>query len=120
VPHHGAAFARRPARLERLLAAVTPRVILVSVGFGNRYGHPRAATLKTLSDFARTHGSKLVCSEINGHCLAGRGAAEPMCGGTTIVRSGDGGLVIETERANHDQFTTDLPAAYCRVQAPAA
>lgn len=43
VPHHGSRYSS-PA----LLAAVRPRIALVSVGAGNRYGHPNAAVLDAL------------------------------------------------------------------------
>src|SRR5262249_6018574 len=43
VPHHGSAY-----QDPRLLDAVDPRVALVSVGAGNRYGHPSAGVLARL------------------------------------------------------------------------
>jgi competence protein ComEC len=43
VPHHGSAYQDR-----RLLAAVRPRVVLVSVGVGNDYGQPAPSTITAL------------------------------------------------------------------------
>ncbi|SDY14424.1 competence protein ComEC [Amycolatopsis xylanica] len=44
VPHHGSRYS-----LPQFLAAVAPRVAMVSVGAGNRYGHPAKSTLDTLA-----------------------------------------------------------------------
>lgn len=46
VGHHGSVTSTSPA----FLAAVAPRVALVSVGAGNRYGHPSAAIIAALRD----------------------------------------------------------------------
>lgn len=43
VPHHGSRFS-----LPGFLAAVAPRLALVSVGAGNPYGHPSKSTMDTL------------------------------------------------------------------------
>ena len=45
VGHHGSRTSSSPA----FLAAVRPRLALVSVGLGNSYGHPDAAVLRALS-----------------------------------------------------------------------
>lgn len=47
-PHHGADTPHAGA----LVAAVRPRVALLSVGASNRYGHPTPATLAALGDVA--------------------------------------------------------------------
>ena len=44
-PHHGAATPYADA----LVAAAAPRVALISVGAGNRYGHPTPQTLRALA-----------------------------------------------------------------------
>ncbi|HUS16193.1 MAG TPA: MBL fold metallo-hydrolase [Chloroflexia bacterium] len=44
VPHHGSSTGLSPA----LLAAIQPRVALISVGRDNRYGHPAPGTLRLL------------------------------------------------------------------------
>jgi competence protein ComEC len=43
VPHHGSRFSS-----PGFLSAIAPRVAMVSVGAGNRYGHPNKTTLDTL------------------------------------------------------------------------
>ncbi|HJQ48475.1 MAG TPA: ComEC/Rec2 family competence protein [Amycolatopsis sp.] len=43
VPHHGSRFSLRP-----FLAAVAPRLALISVGAGNTYGHPARSTVDSL------------------------------------------------------------------------
>jgi competence protein ComEC len=45
VGHHGSSTSTTPA----LLDAVSPRIALVSVGAGNRYGHPAPGVLATLN-----------------------------------------------------------------------
>ncbi|HYN70305.1 MAG TPA: ComEC/Rec2 family competence protein, partial [Candidatus Eisenbacteria bacterium] len=49
VAHHGS----RTASTADFLAAVRPRVAVVSAGAGNRYGHPTPATLERLKRVAR-------------------------------------------------------------------
>jgi competence protein ComEC len=43
VPHHGSRYTT-----PELFAAVRPRIAVVSVGAGNRYGHPSPLTLRAL------------------------------------------------------------------------
>ena len=43
VPHHGSRYTA-----PELFAAVRPRIAVVSVGVGNRYGHPSPSTLRAL------------------------------------------------------------------------
>lgn len=71
VPHHGSEDPGLPAVLGRL----RPSVALVSAGEGNRYGHPRAATLRALSD-------------------AGAGVARTDRDGDIDVRSSSGGIIV--------------------------
>lgn len=47
VGHHGSRTSTTPL----LLASVRPRAALISCGRENRFGHPAASTLRTLSDF---------------------------------------------------------------------
>jgi competence protein ComEC len=50
VGHHGSRTSSTPA----FIAAVEPRLALISVGAGNRYGHPDATVMAALSDRGAT------------------------------------------------------------------
>ncbi len=58
VAHHGS----DDAGLGALLARTRPRLALISVGAGNPYGHPTAATLATLA----THGVRVMRTDRDG------------------------------------------------------
>jgi competence protein ComEC len=58
VAHHGSATASSDV----LLAAVQPKVAVVSVGAKNTYGHPNVATMARL----RTHSSQVLRTDQNG------------------------------------------------------
>jgi competence protein ComEC len=57
VPHHGSRY-----DAEEFLAAVRPRVAIVSVGAGNSYGHPSQHVLNALAEA----GSRVVRTDLNG------------------------------------------------------
>lgn len=56
--HHGAAA----STCEELLAAVKPEIVCISVGAGNRYGHPAPETLQRISAF----GCEIYRTDIQG------------------------------------------------------
>ncbi|HRC86216.1 MAG TPA: ComEC/Rec2 family competence protein, partial [Thermoanaerobaculia bacterium] len=58
VAHHGSRFSSSP----RFLAAVAPRLALISVGAGNLYGHPAASTLERL----RSAGAQAWRTDVSG------------------------------------------------------
>ncbi|MCR6483325.1 ComEC/Rec2 family competence protein [Amycolatopsis sp. OK19-0408] len=74
VPHHGSRYS-----LPTFLAAVAPRVALVSVGAGNTYGHPSKSTVDTLKALGalvtRTDmdGDTAVVGDGSGPAIARRG-----------------------------------------------
>jgi competence protein ComEC len=57
VPHHGSRF-----NADEFLAAVRPRVAIVSVGAHNRYGHPSRHVLDALSEA----GTRVMRTDLNG------------------------------------------------------
>jgi competence protein ComEC len=57
VPHHGSRYTS-----PELFAAVRPRIALVSVGVGNRYGHPNPVTLRMLA----RRGTLVLRTDISG------------------------------------------------------
>jgi competence protein ComEC len=74
VPHHGSRYS-----LPTFLAAVAPRVALVSVGAGNTYGHPNKSTMDSLTALGalvtRTDvdGDTAVVGDASGPAVARRG-----------------------------------------------
>lgn len=70
VGHHGSSTSSTAA----FLAAVAPRIALVSVGAGNRYGHPSPAVLQAL----QAHGAHVLRTDDEG----------------TIVVAADGGALL--------------------------
>lgn len=76
VPHHGSRFT-----LPRFLAAVGPRVALVSVGADNTYGHPNPTTLRTLSQ----GGALVARTDTSGDTAVVAGEQGPV-----VVRRGPG------------------------------
>ena len=57
VPHHGSAY-----QIPDLLARVHPKISLISVGVGNRYGHPSQKTIALLE----RGGSKVMRTDLDG------------------------------------------------------
>jgi competence protein ComEC len=78
MPHHGSRYV-----LPEFVAAVSPRVALVSVGAENDYGHPSRFALRLLSSagvlVARTDtdGDVALVSDGHGPALVRRGGARP-------------------------------------------
>lgn len=65
MPHHGA----YNDTLYRFLRTFMPDYAIISVGKGNRYGHPDQKTLDLLSDLKRSRGTKLYRTDLNGNIL---------------------------------------------------
>jgi competence protein ComEC len=76
VPHHGSRYTS-----PELFAAVRPRIAVVSVGVGNRYGHPNPVTLRMLARRGTlvlrtdTGGDTAIVSTENGPRAVSRGPA---------------------------------------------
>ena len=116
VPHHGAAHTPQPHSLTAILDLVNPRVVVVSVGSYNRYGHPRPTTLDAVSGWVLAHGARLVCTQLNELCRAGnagKGAAGVRCGGTVVVEHDGFGPVVTPMAADHLAFVRGLTAPRC-------
>ncbi|HET6706492.1 ComEC/Rec2 family competence protein, partial [Amycolatopsis sp.] len=75
VPHHGSRYS-----LPSFLAAVAPRVALVSVGAGNTYGHPNKSTMDTLGAL----GARVTRTDVDGDTAVVGDRAGP-----AIVRRGE-------------------------------
>ena len=66
-PHHGSRTSSTPA----FLAAVSPRLVVVSAGRANRYGHPHGEVLRRFADarVLRTDRDGTVTIRTDGHSL---------------------------------------------------
>jgi competence protein ComEC len=84
VGHHGSATSTTPA----FLSAVAPRLALVSVGAGNRYGHPDPGVLERL----RASGTQVLRTDDDGTIVVSIG------GGWMRVGSDEGRWLVRTGR----------------------
>jgi competence protein ComEC len=88
VPHHGSRYTT-----PELFAAVRPRIAVVSVGAGNRYGHPSPSTLRALDRAGalvlRTDvdGDAAIVPGESGPRAVTRGAARAPPAGAAAARS---------------------------------
>lgn len=93
VAHHGS----QHASTEALLAAVSPRLAVISCGRGNDYGHPHARTLDRLARqhvaVARTDSNGDVTVTSDAHGLAW--TSDRAIGAAELRTPGVGGLRIE-------------------------
>ena len=77
VPHHGA----RLAKMAEFLSRVEPRVVVVSAGRVNAFGHPR---LETLLEVANRQNVYLACTQVSKTCHSGKlSGAE--CAGSVCI-----------------------------------
>lgn len=112
MPHHGAEFSA--AELTRLLEAVSPTVIGLSVGSVNPYGHPRSGTLEVLGSYIRaTKGARLLCTQLNEHCAGRGGSPDTACAGTISVSADSGELRVMTSNLSHGAFVARQASARC-------
>ncbi|MGB2695565.1 MAG: hypothetical protein WBD55_10310 [Dehalococcoidia bacterium] len=125
LPHHGAAHVDEHVSLETLLDLVQPRVICISVGSSNRYGHPRAATLDVAGAWAATHDARLVCTQLNCACSEGTGpngrlAPGTACGGHLTVEHDGTAVSVRTEASDHMAFVAAQTAPRCALRVATA
>jgi competence protein ComEC len=113
MPHHGGSFASDPDRLRRFLDAVSPSVVVLSVGAVNAHGHPERLTLDALGAYARSNDARLICTQLNRLCNGRRVPAGRSCAGTISISGGSGALSVATGRAAHDGFVAALPSPRC-------
>ncbi|MGO8898000.1 MAG: ComEC/Rec2 family competence protein [Isosphaeraceae bacterium] len=121
-PHHGAWPTKMPAAravgverrdIDDLLAAVTPRVVVVSVGFDNPHGHVRGEVFDALNRYHATTGrlEAIKCTQFTPTCLGHSDLpisgelASPHCAGDIEIRTGAGighdGIEVVTLPISH-------------------
>lgn len=106
-PHHGAWPTARPGAravgvdrsgMEDFLRAVSPRSIVISVGFDNPHGHVRAELFEAIRQYHADTGrlESLKCTQFTPTCFGSRALskdgefARPHCAGDVEVRTGEG------------------------------
>lgn len=82
-PHHGGSLSEEADADLRVLRILEPTWVIVSVGAGNRYGHPTEAFFSAVA----SHPAQLVCTQATSACVAGRGRGG-VCAGTIRVHLG--------------------------------
>jgi competence protein ComEC len=87
VPHHGSKTSSTPAFIE----AVHPQVAIFTVGYLNRFGHPKRAVMERYGEIA----AKLYRSDRDG---------------AVLMRFANGGIAIETWRQLRRRYWQDMPA----------
>ena len=85
-PHHGS----RTSSTAGLIAAVRPDLVVVPVGYRNRFGHPRADVLARYA----AAGAKVLRTDLDG---------------AVTVRLAAGGVKAHGERAAHPRYWRDRP-----------
>jgi hypothetical protein len=121
-PHHGAWPTKMPAaraagverkEIDDLLSAVSPKAVIVSVGFDNSHGHVRGELFDALNRYHVATGrlEAIKCTQFTPTCL-GKGSlpasgelARPHCAGDVEILSGAGigkdGIEVTTVPSHH-------------------
>ena len=87
-PHHGS----KTSSTEEFVQQVHPGITIFTVGYRNRFGHPREEVVERY----RAVGSKLLRSDTDG---------------AVLLRFAGGGTAVETWRALYRRYWQDVPAS---------
>jgi len=126
-PHHGGAYADgngevpQGAGLSDMLAAVSPEVVVISVGTNNTHGHPLPDSIHCIS--SANHDTRVLCTQATLRCTPSpsgvrdavmdvlpdtccRGASAQStracpCAGTVIVELSEAGVVVIPSPEEH-------------------
>lgn len=110
VPHHGGHL-----RLTSdLLAAVKPRVAVISNGRG-RAANPAKSTLSAL----RATGCRIMCTQVSRHCEPSDHLTESSCAGTVSVEL-DGDVTVTPTEEAHARRIASLSSPQCQAELSAA
>ena len=87
-PHHGS----KTSSTEEFVQQVNPALTIFTVGYRNRFGHPREEVMQRY----RAQGSRLLRSDTDG---------------AVLLRFADNNVTVETWRARHQRYWQDAPAS---------
>jgi competence protein ComEC len=85
-PHHGS----KTSSTDEFVRQVNPRLVIFTVGYRNRFGHPKEEVMERY----RALGSTLLRSDMDG---------------AVLLRFADTRLAVETSRALHRRYWQDIP-----------
>ena len=85
-PHHGS----KTSSIEAFVQQVNPTLTIFTVGYRNRFGHPREEVMQRY----RAQGSRLLRSDTDG---------------AVLLRFADSTVTVETWRAKHRRYWQDVP-----------
>ena len=85
-PHHGS----KTSSTDEFVRQVNPRLVIFTVGYRNRFGHPREEVMERY----RALGSTLLRSDTDG---------------AVLLRFADTTFVVETSRALRRRYWQDIP-----------
>jgi competence protein ComEC len=92
-PHHGS----KTSSTEEFVRQVNPALTIFTVGYRNRFGHPREEVM----EHYRAQGSKLLRSDTDG---------------AVLLRFADNSVTVETWRALHRRYWQDTPTSVSALE----
>jgi beta-lactamase superfamily II metal-dependent hydrolase len=113
-PHHGAWYEASVGQptLADMMQKISPEFVVISVGTGNTYGHPRTETLQLLSTFPQL---RFVCTQATKHChppLASQNDCP--CAGTIEVVISKNSITITPDVEAHTKTIELYGTPQCR------
>ncbi len=117
-PHHGAWYTptNQEPSLEMLLEQVAPKLVILSVGSHNDYGHPYTTTFNYLKKQAHI---RLMCTEVTPQChslvSSMKGRSLP-CAGSIEITINKNEININPNVALHSKLISRLDNAQCRKE----
>jgi len=126
-PHHGGSSGTRTAEFStRLMTAATPTSVVFSVGRG-RHGNPQREIVEAVR--AVEPSTRIVCTQLAEQCAAKLPKDKPThltsvvahgregnrcCGGTLVLRFGQGGGLFPRQAAHVEFIKLKAPTAMCQ------
>ena len=92
-PHHGS----KTSSTEEFVRQVNPALTIFTVGYRNRFGHPREEVMERY----RAQGSRLLRSDTDG---------------AVLLRFADNSVTVETWRALHRRYWQDTPTSVSALE----
>lgn len=118
-PHHGAWYdaVDEQFTLEKILRQINPSLVVLSVGTGNRYDHPKLEAFKLLQLLRSRTKLRFVCTEATEKCY-GLIKSLPQtafpCAGTVEIVIRKDGMTVTPDLARHLEKIAPFDSAQCK------